>query len=332
MTASGRNSAIDVLRGVGILLVVYAHAARGVFNAGLYENTDMFETIDKLIYSFHMPLFFFLSGLVFAPRLTVPLGSFVKSTSLRLLWPLFLWTYVFLGLQALAGSQANDPIRVAEFPMLPLPPVAHFWFLWALFLIHLFSHICLAAAPRANGSRTFALALVCAFCLLALVPLLPDTTRPYLRAAVLHLPYFALGLLCSGLILRRHVASALGGIGAMAFIAAVFLLTTAPQPLLIRTALTCTAVLGLTCAVATLERGLSETRLWTVLQIFGLASMAIYLTHSIFSAGIRIALARAEIVDTNLHLLIGTAIGIALPILLWQVTRGHRSAQLLGFA
>ncbi|MGN4051339.1 acyltransferase family protein [Pseudomonas sp. SM4] len=49
-----RNLSVDVFRGIGILSVVAGHASSGV---GLYPFTP---------YSFHMPLFFFLSGIFFS--------------------------------------------------------------------------------------------------------------------------------------------------------------------------------------------------------------------------------------------------------------------------
>lgn len=50
---------VDILKGIGIILVVIGHA-NWQFGAA---TTDMF--IQKYIYSFHMPLFFFLSGYLF---------------------------------------------------------------------------------------------------------------------------------------------------------------------------------------------------------------------------------------------------------------------------
>lgn len=45
---------IDVAKGIGIILMVMGH-------------TSMPDAINRWIYSFHMPLFFLLSGLLFIP-------------------------------------------------------------------------------------------------------------------------------------------------------------------------------------------------------------------------------------------------------------------------
>jgi fucose 4-O-acetylase-like acetyltransferase len=51
---------IDIAKGIGILLVALAHADVSLFSPYLHQ----------LIYSFHMPLFFFLSGYFFNPETT----------------------------------------------------------------------------------------------------------------------------------------------------------------------------------------------------------------------------------------------------------------------
>ena len=60
---SNRNQFYDVMRGVAILLVVIGHGIQ--YGYSDYDNNILF----RIIYSFHMPLFMFISGLV------VPLGS-----------------------------------------------------------------------------------------------------------------------------------------------------------------------------------------------------------------------------------------------------------------
>lgn len=51
-TDNSRSVLIDVLKGIGIILVVLGHITFGD------------QLVRKIIFSFHMPLFFFLSGVV----------------------------------------------------------------------------------------------------------------------------------------------------------------------------------------------------------------------------------------------------------------------------
>ncbi|WP_353939436.1 acyltransferase family protein [uncultured Bifidobacterium sp.] len=58
MARNSRLTALDSLRGFGILLVVLGHASRSVGLA-------------SWIFSFHMPLFFIISGMLFHEK-TIP--------------------------------------------------------------------------------------------------------------------------------------------------------------------------------------------------------------------------------------------------------------------
>ena len=61
----------DVAKGIGIILVIAGHSIR--------DGGALFEIIFKLIYAFHMPLFFSISGFFFS-RLNFEkaIGKFVK--------------------------------------------------------------------------------------------------------------------------------------------------------------------------------------------------------------------------------------------------------------
>lgn len=76
-----RISWIDVARGIGIILVIQGHA----LGADSYRH---------LIYAFHMPLFFFLSGLVFDYRKYSFSQNFKKSVN-NILIPYFLFAFLF---------------------------------------------------------------------------------------------------------------------------------------------------------------------------------------------------------------------------------------------
>lgn len=63
---NNRNLWVDYGKAIGIVLVVYGHVVRGLLAAGIIEDhIFLHKLVDSVIYSFHMPLFFFLSGLFF---------------------------------------------------------------------------------------------------------------------------------------------------------------------------------------------------------------------------------------------------------------------------
>lgn len=82
-----RDHAIDVMRGIGILLVVVGHATT-------------IPIVTGGIYSFHMPLFFFLSGLLFKDRNYTTAGEiqhdFWEWTGIRHKFRAYIVPFVFL--------------------------------------------------------------------------------------------------------------------------------------------------------------------------------------------------------------------------------------------
>ena len=78
MTESKRIDALDAAKGIGILFVVFAHM-------------NMAEPSLTFIYSFHMPLFFILSGMVFHPEKFGTLKSLVQNRIKTLICPYILF-------------------------------------------------------------------------------------------------------------------------------------------------------------------------------------------------------------------------------------------------
>jgi len=66
---------IDIAKGIGIVLVVMGHNDFALISPFAH----------KLIYSFHMPMFFFMSGMFFRPD--VPFWSFLCNRFNRVLKP-----------------------------------------------------------------------------------------------------------------------------------------------------------------------------------------------------------------------------------------------------
>lgn len=91
---SQRDQTIDVAKGIGMLLVVLGHNP-----IVQQEKGELY----RLIFSFHMPLFFFLSGVFFNP--TKSLGSSVVEKGGALLKPYFVTLLSLAALHAVTKSQ-----------------------------------------------------------------------------------------------------------------------------------------------------------------------------------------------------------------------------------
>lgn len=76
MDANKRNVAIDVMKGIGIILMVIGHMH--------YSHS-----IEKFIYGFHMPLFFWISGYLYKPPTAIKVFIARKAKGLILPYAVF---------------------------------------------------------------------------------------------------------------------------------------------------------------------------------------------------------------------------------------------------
>lgn len=130
---------ITILKGVAILLVILGHAITQTEQQG-----RILSTVQQVIYSFHMPLFFFASGFLSLRLLDArdwkSRISYGGNRTLRLLIP-----YFFMGvLYMLAGVYYyKNPLIIGKETIIAMAkgtnPDSELWFLYVLWLITLAS-------------------------------------------------------------------------------------------------------------------------------------------------------------------------------------------------
>jgi fucose 4-O-acetylase-like acetyltransferase len=137
----GRVAYIDIARGLGIMLVVLGHT---LAEANYHVQNLNVLFLGQLIYSFHMPLFFFLSGMFFKPDMRFPdlLKRRFDSLLKPYLFTLFLIYFVSvfydknLGLSTAAVRIVKALYGNSYYLELYWSQI---WFLPALFAINLFA-------------------------------------------------------------------------------------------------------------------------------------------------------------------------------------------------
>lgn len=85
MITRTRINYVDIMKGIGIVLVVLGH-------------TMLTPDIKRYIYSFHMPLFFFISGYVFKNKQSIKNTDFIKNKAKRLLIPYVMFVLISMPL------------------------------------------------------------------------------------------------------------------------------------------------------------------------------------------------------------------------------------------
>lgn len=95
-TKPPRLSSVDVVKGIAIILMVFGHTEQGAMHRQWWDTMPYFvrgiQFGDDFIYSFHMPAFFFISGLFLAHSLQRrgPVGFTLEKVR-TILYPYILW-------------------------------------------------------------------------------------------------------------------------------------------------------------------------------------------------------------------------------------------------
>lgn len=124
-----RNNKIDFLKGLAIFLVVWGHVIQ-------YDNNGKFDfflnPIFIFIYTFHMPLFMFISGFLFLYSLSNKRCSEVIIKKIKqLVVPIVAWSTVYYVLTHLLTGKSISIIALIK------SYISSFWFLFALFVLSL---------------------------------------------------------------------------------------------------------------------------------------------------------------------------------------------------
>ena len=322
---TGRVNWIDAAKGTGIILVVIGHTLRGLESANILSFVGDFGRVDAAIYAFHMPLMFMLSGLFIHKALPQGWLDYTMKHAQRLIWPLFLWTYIFFISKILAGGAANTPISWQKFPIFPLPPQVHFWFLWALFLEFLFIKLiytlCCAIQVKAISWPAVTFVVL----LLVLIWLSYGLYSPWTQQALVYLPLTLAGMSVRSFLFTKPLYVLFGSVVLAYFTVLTPLSNTGSVYNYGIAASVSTAIISV---LSLLSRRISYA--W--LMVVGQASMAIFLSHTIASALVRAVLISMGMRDVVVHIVLGVASGIILPLIAFiSIKKNKRALKIAGW-
>ena len=140
--ATDKSSHYDAIKFVATFLVVLAHASRMYTGTGVvipYNASDGLNHLTNIIYSFHMPLYMSVSGMVYALCIHdyqkyQDTARFLKNKAIRLLIP-----YLFFGIcyvapvMCLLGFTDQSYLRYCWDGIVLAHNNRHLWYILALF-------------------------------------------------------------------------------------------------------------------------------------------------------------------------------------------------------
>lgn len=316
-----RSAWVDVARGLGIILVVYGHALRG--NYGPFDAASWQGVQDRLIYSFHMPLFFILAGLFLWGSIGKDRRGFLAGRWEQIIYPYLLWSLITAAIKLQLARFVNSPIDWHEVWQIPFKPIEQYWFLYALLVHQLIAAI---AYPRKWLLLAVTVAGLCLFVSLGggWIVVRSMFYLPYLVVGIFALPMLQA---LAGASFAARAAVAVGAWLVFAAISASGLLGAIPMAHAY--ALGFSGSLGLIAAAMLLAPVAALSRPFVLL---GQASLVIYVAHTVFSAGVRIGLKLVGIGPaTEISFIAANIVGLLFPLILWRVASVRGWSRWIGF-
>lgn len=305
-----RNKLVDSLKAYSCLLVVFGHVIFGIQNMGGIAQPTFAPYLKDFIWTFHVPLFMFLSGFVY--RLTGEWKGkktrwrFILHKAVNLGVPYFVFSILYILINSMVPG-TNFSHSTQEILYLWKTPAAQYWFLRTLFLLF----VIYAVLSRFLSSVWITAILTALSCV---YKLFPDLPFPSIGNIVLWAFPFGFGVCLASL--DRFCFS---GVKAAAVIAghlaleAVCLLTgISGQPVIIEIE----QAAGIIASITLVSLLVKNARIEKFLLYINRYSFPIYLLHTFFTAGVRIALQKVGMHSYGIHVAAGMLVGVVCPLLI----------------
>lgn len=290
-----RYNWLDVAKGIAILLIVYGHVSRGFLDSGLIAGTTLLRQIDGIIYSFHVPLFFFVSGLLFKKLNYVgEMGQLIAKKFKRLVIPYFIFTLI-TGLFRIALSKyVNVHVDSSFVYKMFISPQFQFWFLYDLF----FFILLLALLTLVLDRHILIIGLLIKF-------ILPQINNTFwiLGDVSAYFIFFCMGYVFKDLFLSGKAIELKWSVIPLASYAVASM-----APNIITNTIASFSLVWLTLILSNLIQ--ASDRLFTIL---GRESMPIYLMHVMIASTLRIILVRLSS-DYLIIFMLSLAASVVIPI------------------
>jgi hypothetical protein len=299
------------MRGMACVFLVAFHVIGFNSNEGLKIDSGLYREVNDLLVYLRMPLFTFLSGIVYSFRpLDSNIRAYVKGKFRRLIVPMLIVGTLFAVIQAFTPGSNT---AVSNWYMLHILPVGHFWFIESLFLIFMLL-IPLEYWGILNKGRGFLLAF-----LVSVALYVSSLEIPYfsISGAIYLLPYFLLGMGFN----RYHIWPRISrNVGIFLFCSCFFVLVLIYTGLL--DAPNKRSYFALAIGSAFCVALLAIRLKLTPFARLGFFSYSIYIYHVFFTAATRIVLHKLDVDNTHLIFIISLFFGLLGPILVEIISSG----------
>lgn len=312
-----RNPAIDVAKGIAIITVVLGHVVTSYHNSNLMMDYAVPNYLCELVYSFHMPLFFMISGYLVS---TKDFGwascwSAVRKNLISYGIPYVAFCVISFVLKLVFSGSVNTRVSFTDLLLIPLYPIGMMWFLYALLVVSVL-HILMVCIFADKGKRMTVELSISAIVFVVVAYVGKSDLGIYDSAK--YWLWYSFGIYVMPQITKclSNKLSVSYLIGSIVYCVIVYLLPEHNIKWLMIVTTILMAIMGslMVLKIANISR---DNKL---LNNVGRLSLPIYLIHGYVISVTRIILTRARIpeVEGIVPLIVCTVIGVSLPIIIYN--------------
>ena len=300
-----RDIKVDTLRGLACIFLVAYHVIGNDPTNGLKVSDGVIREINDLLECVRMPLFTFLSGVVYAARpVEGSWKSFMKGKVRRLLVPMFVVGTFFALLQSMVPGTNNN---IENWWLLHIYPVQHFWFVEALFLV--FVVIVPLELLGILKSKWAVISIIGLFLLLSIQQ--PYTKLFALKGFVYLMPFFLFGMY----VVRFRLQTLRPLISVILFLVLMVALYLSDNQINSQRLVGC--LIGIASCYLLLGCKLSIN----LLAKIGIYSYSIYIFHVFFTSATRLVVSKVTELPIEIDLMLGLTAGIVGPVFVYFVAQ-----------
>lgn len=307
---------IDSLKGFTALCVVLGHVLLGYLQTDTFsEYHAALSVLFDMIYSFHMPLFFFISGYLFKSAYITTNPDKIKIDAPRFkkqlvnLIILYCVYSLLLGILKILFSDAvNNKVEWKDLLMIWAKPIQLYWYLYVL----VFFYLSVFAVVKLGFDMHSVLLIACALSVCS--EFLPDMQWFEINRIVLHGFFFYLGICFDQLERTKPFIICKKTFCCASVPLLVFCLAVRKAPCHIPILNVITAS-GISLIFVDVFRGIKNGQ--TRFLIFcGRYSLSIYLLHTYIATALRTFLPKIGVTNCFLTVVLSFALSTGFPILI----------------
>lgn len=329
-----RLDLIDYAKGICILLVVFGHVVEGTNSVSITTEHSIYSIMNGIVYNFHMPAFFLLSGLLVGDWLKNDFSLALKKKLSSLMYPYAVWCLITAVIRVVFSKIDRTNFKFTDVLTAVYNPFSVYWFLYVLFFIFLLYY----ALSKVVSKK------VIVFISIVLYLCAPFDNFWILQLVSKNFVYFCIG----GLLINNSLMEKIKKPSYIRLVIAIclFLILNISYVVGFNTIHSFYTdnratdasyfqylsrfVLALTgiYLVMLISSKLANLLKFTFLKYLGINSLIIYVFHLFPADASRILLQKLfHINNPHIHVFMGLFIGIVVPLLCYQIARKLRIEQ-----